>query len=115
MDAKINSGRICYAFVWVSLVALLSACSDSDSDDPIFTDDGPPAVEATAFKATVYRTEGGIPHIKAQDFGSLGFGTGYAAAEDNFCILARNLLKYRAQLSEFIGPDEGNLNSDLFY
>ncbi|MGI9295518.1 MAG: penicillin acylase family protein, partial [Pseudomonadales bacterium] len=115
MNAKNNSTAIFHTLVWVSLFAFLGACSDSDSDDPLLVVDAPAAVEATAFKATVYRTEGGIPHISAEDFGSLGFGTGYAAAQDNFCILARNLLKYRAQLSEFIGPDDGNPNTDFFY
>lgn len=110
-----NSAGIIRALVLIGLATLLGSCGDSDSDAPLFADDPPPAVEVTAFKATVYRTDGGIPHIKAQDFGSLGFGAGYAAAEDNFCILARNLLKYRAQLSEFTGPDDGNLDTDFFY
>ena len=35
-----------------------------------------------SYEATVYRTDGGIPHIVAADHGSLGFGTGYAMAED---------------------------------
>ena len=34
------------------------------------------------YEATVRRTAGGIPHVKAHDFASLGFGTGYAMAED---------------------------------
>ena len=69
------------------------------------------------YKADIYRTEGGIPHIKANDFGSLGFGTGYAAAEDNLCFLAEDFLKYNAEKSKYLGAGfyNSNLNSDFFY
>lgn len=78
-------------------------------------EDGSQAVtEGLAYAATVHRTEGGFPHIVAADFGSLGFGTGYAAAQDNVCIMAKNILRLRGQLSQYLGPDQGNLNSDLF-
>ena len=33
------------------------------------------------YRATVSVTEHGIPHIEAASFGSLGFGSGYAAAQ----------------------------------
>ncbi|MBW2143290.1 MAG: penicillin acylase family protein, partial [Deltaproteobacteria bacterium] len=69
------------------------------------------------YKAEIRRTAGGIPHIKAKDFASLGFGTGYAAAEDNICLLAESILKHRGELSRYFGPGENNenLNSDFFY
>ena len=99
-------------------VFMLASCTGSGSGNSQFEESPPPAPEpqtAIAYAATVHRTEGGYPHIIANDFGSLGFGTGYAAAQDNFCVLAENLLKYRAQLSQYLGPDNGNLNTDLFY
>jgi acyl-homoserine-lactone acylase len=71
----------------------------------------PPA----GYRAEIIRTEGGIPHIYADDWGSLGFGTLYAMAEDNVCTLARQYLKFGARQSEFLGPDEGRLESDFFY
>ena len=37
-----------------------------------------PIDRQASYEATVYRTDGGIPHIVAADHGSLGFGTGYA-------------------------------------
>jgi acyl-homoserine-lactone acylase len=70
--------------------------------------------DGTAYAATLHRTEGGFPHIIAEDFGSLGFGTGYAAAQDNVCIMAKNILRLRGQLALYLGPDDGNLHSDLF-
>ena len=92
--------------------ALIAACADSNNSRPGGTAPVPP--ETTGYSATVHRTEGGFAHIIANDFGSLGYGTGYADAQDNFCLMARNILKLRGQLSEYLGPDDGNLNSDLF-
>lgn len=67
------------------------------------------------YSALIRRTQGGIPHIRADDLGSLGFGTFYAMAEDNVCILADQYLSFGAQRSIFLGPEQGNLESDFFY
>src|SRR5262245_60388601 len=64
-----------------------------------------PAEAAPAYSATIRRTEHGIPHITASDFSSLGFGSGYAAAETSICTLADTLLTARAQRSRWFGPD----------
>ena len=39
----------------------------------------PVATAGPSYHATITRTAHGIPHITATDFGSLGFGSGYAA------------------------------------
>ena len=39
--------------------------------------------QQATYEATVQRTEGGIPHIEAADFASLGFGTGYATTSSS--------------------------------
>jgi acyl-homoserine-lactone acylase len=65
----------------------------------------PPAATAPTYHATITRTEHGIPHITATDFGSLGFGSGYAAAETTTCTLADILLTARGQRSRYLGPD----------
>ncbi|MFL6154903.1 MAG: penicillin acylase family protein [Marmoricola sp.] len=77
---------------------------------------------APSYTATVTRTDHGIPHITAADFGSLGFGSGYAAAQTSTCTLADVLLSGRAQRARYLGPtgkyDDGvamngtNLQSD---
>ncbi|MEH6582059.1 MAG: penicillin acylase family protein [Halioglobus sp.] len=97
--------------------ALIAGCSDSSDRRPDTTPppvEPPEPIEAIGYSATVHRTEAGFPHIIANDFGSVGFGTGYAAAEDNFCIMAENILRVRGQLAEFLGSAESNVNSDLF-
>jgi acyl-homoserine-lactone acylase len=58
-----------------------------------------------AYHATITRTEHGIPHIVAADYGSLGFGSGYATAETTICTLADILLTARGQRSRYLGPD----------
>src|SRR3954469_8169676 len=64
-----------------------------------------PATAAPAtYSATITRTEHGIPHITAKDFGSLGFGSGYAAAGTSICTLAHTVLPARGQRSRYLGP-----------
>ena len=57
------------------------------------------------YSATIRRTEHGIPHITASSFGSLGFGSGYAAAETSICTLADTVLTARGERSRWFGPD----------
>ena len=57
------------------------------------------------YSAKITRTEHGIPHIVAKDFGSLGFGSGYAAAETSICTLADTVLTGRGQRSRYLGPN----------
>lgn len=40
------------------------------------------------YKAKVTWTSYGIPHVRASDWGGLGYGYGYAFAGDNLCTLA---------------------------
>ncbi len=76
------------------------------------------------YRAKIRRTAHGIPHIKADGYGSLGFGYGYAFAEDNVCELAEQLLTASGRRSRFLGPDGSyvelgtpinNLVSDFYY
>jgi acyl-homoserine-lactone acylase len=81
-------------------------------------DDGP-------YSAQIRRTEHGIPHILANDFGSLGYGYGYAFAQDNLCELAQRMVTLHGQRSQYFGAtasagdtlagDTTNLISDEYY
>ncbi len=68
-----------------------------------------------SYEADIRRTAGGIPHIEAQDFGSLGYGTGYAMAEDNLCTMADQYVTFAAQRSFYFGESYANTTSDFFY
>ncbi|MFJ7071846.1 penicillin acylase family protein [Streptomyces sp. NPDC098781] len=75
--------------------------------------------------ATIRYTEYGIPHIVAQDYESLGFGTGWAQAADQVCVLADGFVTVRGERSRFFGPKApadsalssatSNLSSDLYF
>src|SRR4051794_34104766 len=56
------------------------------------------------YRARIVRTERGIPHITANDYGSLGYGEGYATAETSICNLADTVLTARGQRSRYLGP-----------
>src|SRR3546814_4440698 len=49
------------------------------------------AAAAPHYSAEIRRTTFGIPHIKAADEGSLGFGLGFAYAQVNFCMFAEEM------------------------
>jgi acyl-homoserine-lactone acylase len=69
------------------------------------------------YSAEIRRTSHGIPHITAKDMGSLGFGEGYAFAQDHLCSLADQVVKVRGERARFFGPGENNrhLNSDIAF
>ncbi|MDQ4054004.1 MAG: penicillin acylase family protein [Actinomycetota bacterium] len=66
----------------------------------------PAAERATPpYRATIRITEHGIPHITADDFGSLGYGSGYAAASASICTLADTVITARGERSRWFGPN----------
>jgi acyl-homoserine-lactone acylase len=68
---------------------------------------------APSYLATIVRTADGIPHITASNFGSLGYGYGYALASDDICTMANGYLTVEAQRSRYFGPNESNPNSGV--
>jgi acyl-homoserine-lactone acylase len=69
------------------------------------------------YEAHVRWTSFGIPHVRASNWGGLGYGYGYAFARDNVCTLAEDVVESTGQLSRFFGPGGGggNLQSDLVW
>ncbi|MBV6822990.1 acylase [Pseudomonas sp. PD9R] len=71
--------------------------------------------------ADIRRTSFGVPHIRAENERGLGYGIGYAYAQDNLCLLANEIVTVNGQRSRFFGPDQftveerENLVSDLFF
>lgn len=63
-----------------------------------------PAALVSEYRAEILRTDYGVPHITAGDYGSLGFGEGYAAAEDNLCDISRGFVEARGELARYFGP-----------
>jgi len=86
------------------LTLALSACSDSNNNKTKPPEPNPqPTI---TYSAELRRTEYGIPHIKAEDWGSLGYGFGYAYAQDNFCIVMREIVFATGRSAELMGESE---------
>ena len=64
-----------------------------------------PAAKPDRFSAEITWTKHGIPHITAEDFGGLGYGSGYAAVEMSACTLLDTLITGRGERSRWFGPD----------
>src|SRR5215203_6986967 len=65
----------------------------------------PAAADAAKPRVSVTRDSAGIPHIVGKDFRSVGYGEGYAYAQDNLCTFADDVITLRAQRSRYFGPD----------
>ena len=76
---------------------------------------------ATEAHADIRRTGFGVPHIRAENERGLGFGIGYAYAQDNLCLLANEIVTVNGQRSRYFGPDQftveerENRVSDVFF
>ena len=104
-------------------MASLAACSGSE---PPANAPGSGTGTDGEFDARITRTDFGIPHIVADDYGSLGYGFGYAFAEDNICVLLEDLVTIRGERARYFGRDgsytirangatTGNIDSDFFW
>jgi acyl-homoserine-lactone acylase len=59
--------------------------------------------------AEIRRTSFGIPHIISRTEKGLGFGIGYAYAQDNFCVLADEIVTVNGERSRYFGPEATNI------
>ncbi|MCK9250103.1 MAG: penicillin acylase family protein [Solirubrobacteraceae bacterium] len=84
------------------------------------------ATAAPPYDVTVTRTAFGVPHIKASDYRSMGYGYAKALAEDTACTVMESYVTANGERSRYFGPDAryeirgngstaSNLNSDFFY
>lgn len=80
--------------------------------------------QAAGYKAEIVRTQYGIPHVTAADYGGAGYGQAYAFLEDNLCLIADKIVTVNGERSKYFGPDATNvvsfaetrnLDSDFFF
>ncbi|HWC36392.1 MAG TPA: penicillin acylase family protein [Mycobacteriales bacterium] len=87
---------------------------------------GAPDKSSHHYSVTITRTEGGIPHIVGANFGDVGYGYGYAFAQDNICTMADTYVTVEGKRSMYFGPNAtytqrgngvtvDNLDSDIFW
>ena len=87
------------------LVLALAGCPDPG-------DGGRPGA---TYSVKVQRTAFGIPHVLAEDYGSLGYGVGYSFAQDNLCSLAEEIVTATGKRALYLEPSQANILSDVFY
>lgn len=98
------------------LAAFLSACGDGGAGDDL----------SLPYDVDIRTDSFGIPHIEADDYGSIGYGLGYVQARDNLCVLAEDFLTINGRRAEFLGRDgsysipangttASNVESDFFW
>ena len=110
-------GRLARLFAALPVTVGLLSCSTPGTDA---------AALAGPYHVEIRRTSLGIPHVKADDWGSLGYGYGYVQAQDNLCTMADGFVTYRGERSRYFGaqarptseatfgqPD--NLDADFFF
>ena len=96
-------------FLCLAVCAAQASCSDSQES-------GESATAATnKYETQIRWTSYGIPHVKANDWGSLGYGFAYATLTDGVCVFAREIVTVRGELSKYFSADNGNLASDVFH
>lgn len=96
------NGRKYLPAIALSSTILLTACSDGS--DNAFT--------SSTYSADIVWTQYGIPHVTAQDYGSAGYGVGYAYARENFCTIMREYVVAAGESARYLG-DSGDLNLDF--
>lgn len=76
------------------------------------------------YKASITTTRYGVPHVKADDFASLGYGVAQAYAKQNFCLLADQVVTVNGERSMHFGGNASalvsfvpipNRDADFFY
>ena len=92
---------------------MLLACAGCGGDVTLSLTSVANPVPEPKYQATIRRTEYGIPHIEAEDWGSLGYGYGYAYAQDNFCTAMRGIVAATSRSAELLGEAEGDPVTDF--
>ncbi len=87
---------------------LLLACRPKTTEPP---GPDPYDVQIGPYEATVRWTTWGVPHILAEEYGSLGYGMGYAFARDHACVLADQVVRVRGERARWFGAE--HLDADL--
>ncbi|MFB9242711.1 acylase [Massilia antarctica] len=90
-------------------LAMTAGCNNEDKKD----DPKKPNDPAMKYQAEISRTSFGVPHIKANDEGSLAYGVATAYAQDNVCLMADEFTTVSGERSKYFGPNATRQTSDL--
>ena len=84
-----------YLVVVITVICLMAGCERQPDLTAVN--------EGALYSAEIVRTTHGVAHITADDYPSLGFGEGYAAAEDHICNIAHGIVVARGERSKYHG------------
>jgi len=107
---KLNNIQL--SAILITLSTVITSCSlDDDGKEKEIISPEP------RYEASIARTQFNVAHIEASDFGSLGFGQGYAGAQDGLCILADQIIKIKSERAKYHGAGDLNVHiaSDIAY
>lgn len=119
MRTRLRRWAVSAVALFTASAVLPSAAADARADGHRTSHGG--------LSAVIRYTEYGVPHIVAKDCANLGFGTGWAQAPDQVCVLADGFVTVRGggERSRHFGPDAApdfslssatrNLTSDLYF
>lgn len=94
---------------WLGLL-VMGCAMEANEDDP-----QPLGPTVGPYEATIRWTEHGVPHVQADDHGSLAYGMGYAFARDHACVLADRITEVNSRRARHLGPgpDEAWIDRDF--
>lgn len=71
----------------------------------------------TRYEADIRWTTHGVAHVRADDWGGVGFGQGWACARDHLPVIADQIVKVRSERARYWGPGahDAHVASDIGY
>jgi len=98
----------------VSAVLLfLTACSQHSTSHKSAVDAAIKLKPSSNIDVDIRWTSYGIPHVKADDWMSLGYGYAYATATDGVCVIARDVVVVNGSSMKYFGDQQQA--SDIFH
>lgn len=91
------------------LGTVLAACTGGRVEGPSARTDQVQSTNSRSSdgEVTIYRSEHSIPHIVDDNVRDIGFGVGFAQAEDNFCLLAALWVNLEGKGAKYSGRNLG--------
>lgn len=112
-----------FSLIALFTTALLTACGSSSAP---LANTAASGTKACNYNADITRTAMGVPHITADSYCGMGYGVGYAQAEDNLCLIMEEIIVNRGEharyfgaggryVSHAIGTNMPSVESDFFW
>ncbi len=89
MNPLLPRHALARSLIWAGMAAIVSSCATVPGE-------GGRTVQ-------IQRTTHGVAHITAADYTGIGYGVGYAHAQDNVCQTANQLVTVRGERSRYFG------------